>query len=358
MGAARAAPPRRAPTCCSTSDGPTSCAGKRDARPGSTALERGGRRGRRGGPTGRRRACGSPSELAQLQLYAVLSPLEKLFDAPERRVKIAVLEAMQTLFFKRSFVDRARRPARPRRRPSSTQAVQGRRGALLPARVRPARRASCASRRNPDARAAALRALARIDTIEAAELLLGVLEHGVPRGARRRRGRPEARRPARSSDSSRASSSLTAGKGAQSTGRPPRHPIVPRPRLARAREREPPSREAAKRGRGVGDESSRPFTLFSENPLSWRLRRLGGSPLRAQGAGPGRGSGDGVGRDVVRDRVGAPELDAGRAVLRLDNLELDAAVLLPRRLVVARVDAGRTRRSPCCAAATCRRRAR
>ena len=31
---------------------------------------------------------------------------------------------------------------------------------------------------NPDARAAALGALARIDTIESAELLLGVLEHG------------------------------------------------------------------------------------------------------------------------------------------------------------------------------------
>ena len=35
--------------------------------------------------------------------------------------------------------------------------------------------------------------------------------------------------------------------------------------------------------------------------------------------------------------VRAAELDAGRAVLRLDDLELDAAVLLPRRLVVPRV---------------------
>ncbi|MDP9151235.1 MAG: HEAT repeat domain-containing protein, partial [Myxococcota bacterium] len=32
-------------------------------------------------------------QLAQLQLYAVLSPLERLFECPERRVKIAVLQA-------------------------------------------------------------------------------------------------------------------------------------------------------------------------------------------------------------------------------------------------------------------------
>jgi len=43
-------------------------------------------------------------QLAQLQLYNVLSPLEALFARPEKQVKVAVLEAMKTLFFKRSFV--------------------------------------------------------------------------------------------------------------------------------------------------------------------------------------------------------------------------------------------------------------
>jgi hypothetical protein len=43
-------------------------------------------------------------QLAQLQLYSVLSPLEKLFTRSERTVRIAVLSAMQTLFFKRSFI--------------------------------------------------------------------------------------------------------------------------------------------------------------------------------------------------------------------------------------------------------------
>ena len=108
----------------------------------------------------------------------MLSPLEKLFARPERRVRVAVLPAMQTLFFKRSFVTvraalRDADPAvveqaarRSRRSTSSTRSIRS--------------RASCASRRSPRSARRALRALARIDTLEAAELLLGVLEHGAP----------------------------------------------------------------------------------------------------------------------------------------------------------------------------------
>ena len=76
-------------------------------------------------------------QLSQLQLYAVLSPREKLFERPERQVKLAVLQAMQTLFFKRSFVTVRAGTARPRprrRRASS----KGRRGALLRSRRRSA----------------------------------------------------------------------------------------------------------------------------------------------------------------------------------------------------------------------------
>src|SRR5690348_9861109 len=53
-----------------------------------------------------------------------------------------------------------------------------------------------------------------------------------------------------------------------------------------------------------------------------------------------------IGRWLLRDRIRlhtlenggrATELDVGVAVLRLDDLELDAAVLFPRLFVVARI---------------------
>ena len=117
-------------------------------------------------------------QLAHLQLYAVLSPLEKLFSGDERRVKIAVLEAMQTLFFKRSFVTvrAALRDSDPAVVDQACKAVEA---LYFVHAVDPLSRILRESP-EPGPRASALRALARIDTIEAAELLLGVLEHGAP----------------------------------------------------------------------------------------------------------------------------------------------------------------------------------
>jgi HEAT repeat protein len=116
--------------------------------------------------------------LAQLQLYAVLSPLEKLFERPERRVKIAVLQAMQTLFFKRSFVT-VRAGLRDGDPAVVEQACKAVEALYFQHAVDPLGRIL---RESPDAapRASALRAMARIDTLEAAEVLLGVLEHGAP----------------------------------------------------------------------------------------------------------------------------------------------------------------------------------
>jgi HEAT repeats len=115
-------------------------------------------------------------ELAQVQLYAVLSPLEHLFESPERRVKIAVLEAIETLFFKRSFATVRAGLVDPD--PAVVaQAVKAVGAFQLEHAFDPLARLVREST-NPDARAAALGALARIDTIESAELLLGVLEHG------------------------------------------------------------------------------------------------------------------------------------------------------------------------------------
>jgi len=117
-------------------------------------------------------------QLAQLQLYAVLSPLEKLFARDERRVKIGVLQALQTLFFKRSFVTvrTALRDPDPSVVEQACKAVEA---LYFQHAVDPLSRILRESP-EPPPRAAALRALARIDTMEAAELLLGVLEHGAP----------------------------------------------------------------------------------------------------------------------------------------------------------------------------------
>lgn len=116
-------------------------------------------------------------QLAQLQLYAVLSPLEKLLERPERRVRIAVLKAMQTLFFKRSFVAVRRGLADPdpavvEQAAKAVEALSFQHAVDPLSRI--AREAS-----PPEVRAAALRALARVDSPEAAEFLVGVLEHGT-----------------------------------------------------------------------------------------------------------------------------------------------------------------------------------
>ncbi len=122
----------------------------------------------------RTQLCG---QLGQLQNYAVLSPLEKLFGGPEREVKFAALDAVQTLFCKRSFVmvRAALRDADPAVVIQATRALAALQfqNAFDPlARIY---RESAA----PSVRAAALTALSHIDTPESAELLLGVLEHGV-----------------------------------------------------------------------------------------------------------------------------------------------------------------------------------
>ncbi|MBX3190794.1 MAG: HEAT repeat domain-containing protein [Labilithrix sp.] len=117
-------------------------------------------------------------QLAQLQLYAVLSPLEKLFTRAERPVKVAVLAAMQQLFFKRSFVTvrTGLRDADPAVVEQASKAVES---LYFQHAFDPLSRIVRESPQ-PQVRASALRALARVDTMEAAEFLLGVLEHGAP----------------------------------------------------------------------------------------------------------------------------------------------------------------------------------
>lgn len=117
-------------------------------------------------------------QLAQLQLYAVLSPLEKLFQRPERPVKIAVLSAMQTLFFKRSFLT-VRAGLRDLDPAVVQQAAKAVESLYFPHAFDPLARI-VREAQEPAVRASAIRALSRVDTEEAAEFLIGVLDHGAP----------------------------------------------------------------------------------------------------------------------------------------------------------------------------------
>jgi hypothetical protein len=122
-------------------------------------------------------------ELGQLALYAVLSPMERLFERPERAVKLAVLAAMQSLHFKRTFVTLAAGLRDPDEQ-IVAQAGRSVQELVFPHAFDPLARIVRESRVDA-VRASALQAIARIDTPAAAEFLLGVLEHGGPvdRGA-------------------------------------------------------------------------------------------------------------------------------------------------------------------------------
>jgi hypothetical protein len=117
-------------------------------------------------------------ELADLQLYAVLSPLEALYAAGPTEVQVAVVASMQRLSFKRTFttVRDALFQSQPQVLAAATKTVEALyfQHAFDPL-ARIVRESS-----NPDVRGSSLLALARIDSQEAAEFLLGVLDHGAP----------------------------------------------------------------------------------------------------------------------------------------------------------------------------------
>ncbi len=117
-------------------------------------------------------------QLAQMQLYVALSPLERLWKSRHRPVRVAVLAALQRLFFKRTFVTlrSALLDADPGVIDFAATAMEALHFAeAFDPLSRIVRESSL-----PKVRASALSALARIDTEEAAEFLLGVLAHGSP----------------------------------------------------------------------------------------------------------------------------------------------------------------------------------
>ncbi len=113
--------------------------------------------------------------LGQVELYTILSPLEHLYRSRSDDVRFAVVDALERFMYKRTFVTMraALGDTDPDVRKRAYQTVEHLR---FPHAFDPLARIFRESN-DRDARAAALKAIAKIDTREAAELLLGVFQH-------------------------------------------------------------------------------------------------------------------------------------------------------------------------------------
>lgn len=116
--------------------------------------------------------------LAPIGLYGLLAALESLFGNDNVSVRLSAVRALSRYYYKRTFVTLERALVDP-----SPEVVKEAVAALERLRFDhafdPLARIYRSSTRS-DARLAALRSIARIDAMEAAELVLGVLEHGSP----------------------------------------------------------------------------------------------------------------------------------------------------------------------------------
>jgi len=114
-------------------------------------------------------------QLAHVELYTILSPLESLFRRPERDVRTAVMRALSRFLYKRTFI--TLREGLVDQDPAVIQeAAKALEELRFPHAFDPLARIYRETQ-SSNVRASAVRALARIDTLEAAEMLLGVIEH-------------------------------------------------------------------------------------------------------------------------------------------------------------------------------------
>jgi len=114
-------------------------------------------------------------QLALVELYTILSPLEHLFRRPEPEVRAAVVKALSRFLYKRTFITLREALADP----DSTivqEAAKALEELRFPHAFDPLARIYRESQA-PGVRASAVRALAKIDTVEAAEMLLGIIQH-------------------------------------------------------------------------------------------------------------------------------------------------------------------------------------
>ena len=116
-------------------------------------------------------------ELAPIELYSVLAPLEELYRSDDAAVRVAAIEALARYSFKRTFVTLEQALL-----DEDQVVVEAARSAVERLRFDHAFDPLARIYRTSDGknREAALRALARIDIVEAAELMLGALDHGGP----------------------------------------------------------------------------------------------------------------------------------------------------------------------------------
>jgi hypothetical protein len=114
-------------------------------------------------------------QLSIVELYTILSPLEHLFRRPEVAVRVAVVRALSRFLYKRTFITLREALADP-----DATVVQEAARALeelrFPHAFDPLARIYRESQSSA-VRASAVRALSKIDTFEAAEMLLGIIRH-------------------------------------------------------------------------------------------------------------------------------------------------------------------------------------
>ena len=111
--------------------------------------------------------------LGELQSYAALSPLEKLYESTEPSIRVAAVKALRFLYFKRSFVivRKALADADPGVREAALVAIGG---LHFPHAFNPLARIYRESN-DPRVRAKALESIGKIQTVEAGEFLVMVL---------------------------------------------------------------------------------------------------------------------------------------------------------------------------------------
>ncbi len=111
--------------------------------------------------------------LGELQSYAALSPLEKLFASPDAKIRYAAVKALRFLYFKRSFVivRKALQDPDAQVREAALVAIGG---LHFPHAFNPLARLYRESA-DPRVRGAALQSIGKITTVEAGEFLVMVL---------------------------------------------------------------------------------------------------------------------------------------------------------------------------------------
>ncbi|WP_437523207.1 HEAT repeat domain-containing protein [Sorangium sp. So ce726] len=114
-------------------------------------------------------------QLATVELYTILSPLERLFRRAEPKIRVAVVRALSHFLYKRTFItirDALVDPD-PTVVHEAARALEELRFAhAFDPLARIYRESQAAA-----VRASAVRAIAKIDTLEAGEMLLGILQH-------------------------------------------------------------------------------------------------------------------------------------------------------------------------------------